>query len=164
MRWDAGMVMCLGQGADLHMAQLMPLPLTISCSSKSRLVLPSWCWLTWVVQDKIQGRKMVVCSCVCVCTSSFLDPPTYSRAKECCTLVPFIHYISPITRYKNCSSISNSHTALSVRCRQNENRTHREHRNCSCQASRQLCRHTHEPTEICSAHIAQICPLQSDMH
>jgi len=25
--------------ADLHIAQLMPLPLTISCSSKSRLVL-----------------------------------------------------------------------------------------------------------------------------
>jgi len=38
--WDAGMVMCLGQGADLHMAQLMPLPLTVFCSSKSRLVLP----------------------------------------------------------------------------------------------------------------------------
>jgi len=43
---DAGMVMCLGQGADLHMAQLMPLPLTISCSSKSRLVLPSWYYLS----------------------------------------------------------------------------------------------------------------------
>jgi len=28
--WFAGVVMCLGQGADLHMAQLMPLPLTIS--------------------------------------------------------------------------------------------------------------------------------------
>jgi len=39
--------MCLGQGANLHMAQLMPLPLTISCSSKSRLVLPFWCRLTW---------------------------------------------------------------------------------------------------------------------
>jgi len=39
--WDAGVVMCLGHGADLHMAQLMPLPLTISCSSKSRLVLLS---------------------------------------------------------------------------------------------------------------------------
>jgi len=39
------MVMCLDQGADLHMAQLMPLPLTISCSSKSRLVLPSWYYL-----------------------------------------------------------------------------------------------------------------------
>jgi len=39
--WDAGVVMCLGQGANLHMAQLMPLPLTISCFSKSGLVLPS---------------------------------------------------------------------------------------------------------------------------
>jgi len=48
------MVVCLGWGADLHMAQLMPLPLTISCSSKSRLVLPSWYWLTRVVPDKIQ--------------------------------------------------------------------------------------------------------------
>jgi len=27
-------VVCLEQGADLHMAQLMPLPLTVSCSSK----------------------------------------------------------------------------------------------------------------------------------
>jgi len=35
--------LCWGQGADLHMAQLMPLPLTISCSS-----------------------KMVVCVCLCV--------------------------------------------------------------------------------------------------
>jgi len=34
-----GMVICLGQGADLHMAQLMPLQLTVFCSSKSRLVL-----------------------------------------------------------------------------------------------------------------------------
>jgi len=41
---------CLGQGADLRMAQLMPLPLTISCSSKSRLVSPFWCRLTWVVE------------------------------------------------------------------------------------------------------------------
>jgi len=38
MYWHAGVVMCLGQGADLHMAPLLPLPLTISCSSKSRLV------------------------------------------------------------------------------------------------------------------------------
>ena len=38
--------LCLGKGADLHMAQLMPLPLTISCSSKSGLVLPSWFYLS----------------------------------------------------------------------------------------------------------------------
>jgi len=38
--WDAGMVICLGQGADLHIAQLMAMPYrpTIFCSSKSRLV------------------------------------------------------------------------------------------------------------------------------
>jgi len=32
--WGAGMVFCLERGADLHMAQLMPLPLTVSCFSK----------------------------------------------------------------------------------------------------------------------------------
>jgi len=63
-------------GADLHMAQWMPLPLTISCSSKSRLVLPSWflpSWylLTWIVPDKFQkSRKTIVCVCVSVSVSS----------------------------------------------------------------------------------------------
>ena len=31
------MVICLGQGADLHMAQLMPLPLTVSSFSKIQI-------------------------------------------------------------------------------------------------------------------------------
>jgi len=45
--WLVGccVVICLGRGAYLHMAQLMPLPLTVSCSSKSRLVLPFWFYL-----------------------------------------------------------------------------------------------------------------------
>jgi len=30
-------VICLEQGADLHMAQLMPLPLTVSCFSKNQI-------------------------------------------------------------------------------------------------------------------------------
>jgi len=47
--WVADIVICLGQGADLHMARLIPLPPIVSCSSKSRLVLPIWYWLTWVV-------------------------------------------------------------------------------------------------------------------
>ena len=38
--------MCLGQGADLYMVQLMLLPLTISCCSKSRLILSSWFYLS----------------------------------------------------------------------------------------------------------------------
>ena len=31
------MVVCLEQDADLHMAQLMPLPLTVSCFSKIQI-------------------------------------------------------------------------------------------------------------------------------
>jgi len=37
-RWGAGVVICLEQGADLHTAQLMPLPLTVSCFT----VNPDW--------------------------------------------------------------------------------------------------------------------------
>ena len=50
----------------------MPLPLTISCSSKSRLVLtflvlPFWYLLTRVDSDIFQtSSKTVVCVCVCV--------------------------------------------------------------------------------------------------
>jgi len=35
--WGAGMVICLERGADLHMAQLMPLPLSVSCFSKIQI-------------------------------------------------------------------------------------------------------------------------------
>jgi len=35
--WGAAMVICLEQGPDLHMAQLMPLPLTVSCFSKIQI-------------------------------------------------------------------------------------------------------------------------------
>ena len=31
------MVICLERGADLHMAQLLPLPLTFSCFSKIQI-------------------------------------------------------------------------------------------------------------------------------
>ena len=35
--WGAGVVICLQRGADLHMAQLMTLPLTVSCFSKIQI-------------------------------------------------------------------------------------------------------------------------------
>jgi len=35
--WGAGVVICLERGADLHMAQLIPLPLTVSCFSKIQI-------------------------------------------------------------------------------------------------------------------------------
>jgi len=67
---------CLWWGADLHTAQQMPLPLTVSCSSKSRLVLaflvlPFWYLLTRVDPDIFQtSSKTVVCECVCVYIST----------------------------------------------------------------------------------------------
>jgi len=36
-RWGAGTGICPGRGADLHMAQLMPLPSTVSCFSKTQI-------------------------------------------------------------------------------------------------------------------------------
>jgi len=73
-------VICLERGADLHTAQLMPLPLTVSCSSKSRLVLPLWYRLTRVVSDKrpLNGRV-----CVSVCLSVCL-PVSLSRPITLC--------------------------------------------------------------------------------
>jgi len=35
--WGAGMVICLERDADMHTAQLMPLPLTVSCFSKIQI-------------------------------------------------------------------------------------------------------------------------------
>jgi len=35
--WVAGVVICLEQGADLHMTQLMPLALNVSCFSKIQI-------------------------------------------------------------------------------------------------------------------------------
>jgi len=50
--WDTGVVICLERDADLHMTQLMPLLLTVSCFSKIQISLPFWYRLTQVVLDK----------------------------------------------------------------------------------------------------------------
>jgi len=49
------------RGADLHMVQLMPLSLTVSCFSKIQIGLPFWYRLTRVVLDK---GPLNVCVCV----------------------------------------------------------------------------------------------------
>jgi len=56
------MVICLKRGADLRMAQLIPLPLAVSylASVRSRLVLLFWYRLTQVVLDK---RPLNGCVC-----------------------------------------------------------------------------------------------------
>ena len=65
LKWcSTGMVICLERDADLHMAQLMALPLTVSIVSvKSRLVLPFWYRLTRVVLEK---GPLNACVCVFV--------------------------------------------------------------------------------------------------
>ena len=59
------MVICLERCADLHMSQLMPLPLTVSCFSKIQV------GFTFLVPAHpcSPGQRAVkqVCVCVCVC-------------------------------------------------------------------------------------------------
>jgi len=63
------MVICPERGADLHMTQLMPLPLTVSCSSKIQI------GFTFLVPAHLgsPGQRAVkrVC-CMYVCCSCFL--------------------------------------------------------------------------------------------
>ena len=80
--WGAGVVICLERDADLHMAQLMPLPLTVSCFSKIQIsftfLVPAhpgspgkgavkWCVCVTVVTDRQTDRQThrpcYICSC-----------------------------------------------------------------------------------------------------
>ena len=60
------MVVYLERGADLHMAQLMPLPLTVSCFSKIQIGFTFWYWLTRVVLDKGPLNRCVCVFVICV--------------------------------------------------------------------------------------------------
>ena len=73
------MVICLERGADLHMAQLMPLPLTVSCSSKVQI------GFTFLVQAHpgSPGKRAVKQVCVCVCVWHQLD-----HMQTICTSLP----------------------------------------------------------------------------
>ena len=71
--WGAGVVVCLEQGADLHMAQLMPLLLTVCCFSKIQIGSPFWYQLTRVVLEK--GPLNV---CVCVLQASWCSTVEHS--------------------------------------------------------------------------------------
>ena len=66
------MVICLELGVDLHMAHLMPLPLTISCFSKIQI------GFTFLVPAHPGSPgKRAVKRCVCVCVP-------YSKPKLAC--------------------------------------------------------------------------------
>ena len=63
--WGADVVICPERGADLHLAHLMPLPLTVSCFSKIQI------GFTFLVpaHPGSPGQRAVkrVCVCVCAC-------------------------------------------------------------------------------------------------
>ena len=56
------MVVCLERGANLHMAQLMPLPLTVSCFNKIQI------GFTFLVLAHLgsPGKRAIKRVCVCV--------------------------------------------------------------------------------------------------
>ena len=58
----------------MHMAQLMPLPLTSLATVKSRLVLPFSYWFT----RGSPGQRAVKLVCVCVCVFALLTHFCYS--------------------------------------------------------------------------------------
>ena len=60
------MVICLEQGADLHMAQLMPLPLAVSCFSKIQI------GFTFLAQaNPGSPRKGQLNGCMCMCVHQY---------------------------------------------------------------------------------------------
>ena len=73
------MVICLEQGAHLHMAHLIPLPLTISCFSKIQI------GFTFLVpaDPGIPGERAVK-RVVCVCVFMFLN---FTTNLLCCLSV-----------------------------------------------------------------------------
>jgi len=71
---DARMVICLGRGADLRMAQLMPLPLTVSCFSK---IQTRFTFLVPAHRGNLGQVQRSVKWIVCVCVSSSYEATNY---------------------------------------------------------------------------------------
>ena len=78
------MVICLERGADLHMAQLMLLPLTVSCFSKIKI------GVTLLVPADLgsPGQRAIKRACVsvrhCICL----------RVSSLVSAICFVHWVS----------------------------------------------------------------------
>ena len=83
------MVICLDRGADLHMAQLMPLPLIVSCFSKIQF---GFAFLV-PAHPGSPGKRAVKRVCVCVCFRRGVarvwrtDRRTDGRTPDRCTAI-----------------------------------------------------------------------------
>jgi len=77
--WGVGVVVCLERGADLHTAQLMPLPVTVSCFSKIQI---GFTFLVLAYPGS-SGKRAVKRLCVCICCprpTSAANPPAAAAA------------------------------------------------------------------------------------
>ena len=84
------MVICLGRGADLRMAQLMSLPLTISCFSRIQIV---FAFLVLAhMGNPGQSQRAIIRVCVCVCV----------RADD---FWPTVLSVEPMVQYVVCLSV-----------------------------------------------------------
>ena len=110
---STGMVICLERDADLHMAQLMPLPLTVSCFSKILIGLPFLYRLTRVVPEK---GPLNVCVCVCVracvracvcfvCVHIKWFTVVHINDTTVSTAAPHVSYVSKQCNNKNIDSV-----------------------------------------------------------
>jgi len=64
------MAICLERGADLHMVQLIPLPLTVSCFSKIQIGFYRAMLCIRVTSHGPVSVSVSVSVCVCVCYKS----------------------------------------------------------------------------------------------
>ena len=76
------MVICLKRGA-LHTAQLMPLPLTVSCSNKIQI------GFTFLVPAHPggPGKRAVTRVCVCVCVCVCCEPVQFNSTRQSAAII-----------------------------------------------------------------------------
>jgi len=60
-------VICLKRDAKMHAAQLMPMPLTVSCFSKIQIVFTFLVPAHPGIPGQRAAKRVCVCVCVCVC-------------------------------------------------------------------------------------------------
>jgi len=109
--WGAGMVICyLEWGADLHLAQVMPLPLTVSSFSKIQI---GFTFLVLAHPGSPRQRAVKrVCVCIAVCFActeqKVINACCAVEVVGLCICFRYVHSVSAIRPAPNDSSYRNS--------------------------------------------------------
>jgi len=74
--WGADVVICLERGTDLHVSQLMPLPLTVSCFSKIQI------GFTFLVSSHPGSPRQRAIKRACVCVYHVMHCIWYISNKQ----------------------------------------------------------------------------------